>query len=110
MLPLASCSLRRNCCRTSFSFAAIRLPMVLPYTMNEVPRLAILPTDVSEARKVKCFRLPFPTLCPPFGGRAPELDQARLLRMRFQSELPQPLLQFRHKPVCILPMLKPQHG
>src|SRR5579871_1960588 len=47
----------------------------------EVPRLMILPTDVSETQKIKGFRLPFPSLAPPFSSIAPEFDQTRLLRM-----------------------------
>src|SRR5450432_931173 len=34
----------------------------------EVPRLMILPTDVSETQKIKGLRLPFPSLGPPFSG------------------------------------------
>ena len=55
---------------------ADRLPVHL-----EIPRRMILPTDVSESQKIKGFRLPFPSLLPPFRGIAPELNQTRLLRM-----------------------------
>ena len=69
----------------------------------------ILPTNVSETEKIKGFRLSFPSLRPPFRGIAPEFDQARLLRVQFQSELPQPFPQVREKPFRFCPMLKPQH-
>src|SRR6266487_4057556 len=48
---------------------------------HEVSRLMILPTDVSETQKVKGFRLPVPTLGPPFSGITPEFNQTRLLRV-----------------------------
>ena len=65
---------------------------------NEPPRYMVLPTDVSETQKIKGFRLPFPTLRPPFRGIAPEFNQARLLRIQLQPELPQPFPQVREKP------------
>src|SRR6266496_4288809 len=49
---------------------ADRLPVHLG-----VPRLMILPTNVSETQKIKGFRLPFPSLRPPLSGIAPEFDQ-----------------------------------
>src|ERR1035437_3963300 len=53
---------------------ADRLPVHL-----EVPRLTILPTNMSETQKVKGFRLPCSSLCPPFSGIAPKFNQTRLL-------------------------------
>jgi len=38
---------------------------------QEVPRPVILPTKVGEPQKVEVFRLPFPTLRPPFSGITP---------------------------------------
>src|SRR5450432_1475153 len=55
---------------------ADRLPVHL-----EVPRLMILPTNVSETQKVKGFRLPFPSLRPSFSSITPEFHQTRFLWM-----------------------------
>src|SRR5271169_5488268 len=83
---------------------ADRLPVHL-----EVPRLMILPTNVSETQKIKGFRLPFPTLLPPLSGIAPEFHQARLLWMQLQPELPHPLPQFLQELLGFFPVLKPKH-
>ncbi len=72
----------------------------------EVSRLMILPTNVSETQKVKGFRLPFPTLRPPFSGIAPEFDQARLLWMQLQPEFPHSLLHVRQELLGFFPVLK----
>src|ERR1039458_9220592 len=55
---------------------ADRLPVHL-----EVSRPMILPTDMSETQKIKGFRLPCPTLLPPFSGITPKFNQTRLLWM-----------------------------
>src|SRR5215813_3280979 len=55
---------------------------------REVARLVARPTHVSETQKVEGLRLPLATLLPALGGVAPKLDQARLLRVQFQPELP----------------------
>src|SRR5271165_6842714 len=73
---------------------------------HEVPRRVILPTDVSETQKVEGFRLPFPTLAPPFSGITPKFNQARLLRMQLQPELPHSLLQFRQELFGFFPVLE----
>jgi hypothetical protein len=63
-------------------------PQLLPYVFQlgchalahgfpvhqKVPRLVVLPTDVSETQKVEGFRFSFSTLCPPLSGIAPKLD------------------------------------
>src|SRR5438445_1302093 len=50
-------------------------------------------TNVGETQKVKGLRLPFPSLRPALGGISPKLNQARLLRMQFQPEFLNALLQ-----------------
>jgi hypothetical protein len=80
---------------------ADRLPVHL-----EVSGHVILPTDVSETQKVKGLRFPFPTLGPPLGGIAPELDQTRLLRVQLQSERPHALLQLLQELLGFFPVLK----
>ena len=59
---------------------------------HEIPSHVILSTDMSETQKMERFRLPLPTLCPPYSGIAPEFNQARFLRVQLQPELSQPLL------------------
>ena len=82
-----------------------RLP---PY--REVARLVVGPTEVGETQKVKGLRLSFSALFPALSGEAPELDQARLLRMQFQPELPQAFPEFVQETFCFGPLLEPQHG
>src|SRR5712691_5693289 len=77
---------------------------------REIARLVARSTYVGETQKVKGLRLPFPALAPALGGIAPEFDQARLLRMQFQSEFPHAFLQLLQKSLGVFPMLKPQHG
>src|ERR1035438_794929 len=73
---------------------------------HEVPLRVILPTDVSEPQKIKGSRLPSPTLAPPFSGITPKFNQARLLRMQLQPELPHSLLQFRQELFGFFPVLE----
>jgi len=73
---------------------------------HEITRRVILPTNVSETQKVEGFRLPCPTLPPPFRGIAPKFQQARLLRMQLQPELPHALLQIRQELLGFFPVLE----
>src|ERR1700676_4288013 len=83
---------------------ADRLPM-----HGEFSRLMVGPTNVSETQKVEGFRLPFFPLLPSFSGIAPEFNQARLLWVQFQPELPQSFPQLLQKPFCVFPALEPEH-
>src|SRR4029079_16825457 len=76
----------------------------------EVSRLMVGPTDVSDTQKIEGLRLPFPPLLPPFSGIAPELQQARVLWVQFQPELPQPFPQLLQEALCFCSMLEPQHS
>ena len=55
--------------------------------------LVATPTVVSEAQEVERLWFSCTTLLPISDSIAPELDQPGLLRMEFQSELRQPLLE-----------------
>ena len=68
-----------------------------------------MPTIVSESQEYKGFWF---SLATPFSiseGKPPELDQPRLVRMQFQTELYQPLLKITQEPFGISPVLKAQH-
>src|SRR5215472_11082152 len=62
--------------------------------------LVATPAVVSEAQEVERLRFSRATLLPVFGSIAPELDQPGLVRMEFQAELRQPLLE----------LIKEMHG
>src|SRR5580658_480310 len=55
---------------------ADRLPVY-----GEIARLAVGPTNVGEAQKIKGLRLPFSALLPSGSGIASAFDQARFLRV-----------------------------
>ena len=57
------------------------------------------PTDVGEAQEVKGLGLSFSPLFPVTGGKTPKFNQARLLRVQFQPELPQAFLQLLQEPL-----------
>src|ERR1700730_2563688 len=84
---------------------ADRLPM-----HGEFTRLMIGPTNVSETQTAEGLRLLFSPLPPSFSGIAPEFNQACLLWVQFQPELPQPFPQLLQKPFCVFPSLEPQHA
>ena len=54
-----------------------------------------------EAKEVEGLRLAFPSSFPVLFGIPPEVGPARLVRMQFQSELPQPFSQALAKTVCV---------
>src|SRR5215472_5140174 len=55
--------------------------------------LVALPTEVSKAKEVKRLRFSLTALRPVSGRITPELDQPGLVRVEFQTELRQPLLE-----------------
>ena len=85
----APMQLRSNFLELGRQAFAHRLP-----AYREVARLVVGPTDVGETQKVKGLRLSFSALFPALSGEAPKLDQARLLRVQFQPELPQAFPEF----------------
>src|SRR6516225_280063 len=76
-----------------------------PHSKRPVP---VLPADMREAKEVEGLRLAFPSSFPVLFGVPPELDPARLVRMQFQSELPQPFTQLLAKTVCVGSPLEPE--
>jgi hypothetical protein len=69
-----------------------------------------MPTVVSESQEYKGFWF---SLATPFSiseGKPPELDQPRLVRMQFQTELHQPLLKITQESFGVSPVLKAQHN
>src|SRR5215831_3137878 len=68
-----------------------------------------LPTYVREAQKSEGFRLPEPARLAVLGGEPPELDQASLAGMPFQSELREPLAKVVEELLGVTLMLEPGH-
>jgi len=65
---------------------------------------------MSEPQEYEGFRF---SLAAPFSiseGKPSELDQPRLVRMQFQTELHQPFLEITQKPLGVRPILKAQHN
>ena len=90
---------------TCFSFARIRLAIVMRFTQNRpfLRRRA----DMRETEKVERFRLALAPGCPVADGEPPELDQPGLLRVQLQPELREPLPQVGQEPLCVPAMLEP---
>src|SRR5215469_4073427 len=61
-----------------------------------------------EAQKVKRLWLTFSSSFPVLFGKPPEFDPARLIWMKFQSELLQPVLKISQEPVCLGLVLEAQ--
>src|SRR5262245_30084244 len=61
-----------------------------------------------EAQKVKRLWLTFPSSFPVLFGKPPEFNPARLIWMKFQSELLQPLPKSPQEPVCLSLVLEAQ--
>ena len=61
-----------------------------------------------EAQKVKRLWLTFSSSFPVLFGKPPEFDPARLIWMKFQSELLQPLPKIPQEPVCLGLLLEAQ--
>src|SRR5271170_6836477 len=76
-----------------------------PHSIRPVP---ILPADMREAKEVKGLRLAFSSSFPVLFGVPPEFDPARLVRVQFQSRLPQPFSQALAKTVRISSPLEPE--
>jgi hypothetical protein len=77
---------------------------------GEVPLLG-LPADVREPQKIERLGLSFPSSFPVLFGEPPELDPARLIWMKFQPKLPQPLPEIFPKAVCFVNLVEnADHG
>src|ERR1700683_202100 len=64
---------------------------------DEPPRFPSLPAHVGESQKIKRLRFVLASPLPVFGCMAPELNQARLVRVQLQPELPHTLFPFGKK-------------
>ena len=62
-----------------------------------------------EAEERKGFRLPLPPPLPVSFGKLPELDQPRLFRMQFQTELGQPFSKLAEKAFGFCPAFETYH-
>jgi hypothetical protein len=76
---------------------------------REHPVAVLLPTNVREAQKVECLRLPLSTPFSSFGCVAAKLEYARFLRMQFQPELGEPFRQLLMEPCGVRLVLKTHH-
>src|SRR5215813_1484683 len=61
-----------------------------------------------EAEKVERLWFPFSSTSPVFFGEPPELDPARLIRVKFQSKLAQTLSQILQKAIGVRLILESQ--
>jgi hypothetical protein len=69
-----------------------------------------VPAMMREPQEYEGFRF---SLATPFSvseGKPPELDQPRLVRMQFQTELHQPFLKITQESFGVSPVLKAQHN
>ena len=62
-----------------------------------------------EAKEVEGLRFPFPSAFAIRFGIPPELDSARLVRVKIQSELPQSFSHTLAKTICIRFPLEPEN-
>jgi hypothetical protein len=81
-----------------------RLP---PQKKPPSPRPA---ANVRQPEKVEGFRLCLPVPLPPLGRISAELDEARLVWMQFQFELPQSIAKVFLEPLSVLPVFESHHG
>src|SRR5690349_5659925 len=70
----------------------------------------VLVANVREAQEVESLWCPKSSRLPVLGGKPPKLDQARLLRVQFQSKCRESHSQVRQEPVRIAPILKADNG
>src|SRR5205807_6990252 len=81
-------------------------PLLARLTLEREAPLPVLPADVREAQEVERLRLALSSPLAIPSGIPPELDQARLLGLQLQSELPHPLAQLFLEPLRVLAMLE----
>jgi hypothetical protein len=68
-----------------------------------------LPAVMREAEEREGFRLPLPAPLPVSFAKLPELNQPRLVRMQFQTELRQPLSELAEKAFGFRPAFEAHH-
>src|SRR6266516_5199567 len=94
---------------TKFQFDCLQLSAFPPgyrATIDREHSASLLATDVREAQKVECLRLPLSTSFSIRGCIVAKLDYARFLGMQCQLELGEPLRQFLVKPLSVRLVLK----
>ncbi len=82
----------------------------LPLGLAQHEELAALPgapANMREPQEVERLRLALTPSLPVVGSKPPELNQAGLVRVEFQSELLQPLPPFLEEPLCVRAILEP---
>src|SRR5215472_15624561 len=79
------------------------------HASHSVRPLPALPADVREAKEVEGLRFPFPSAFAIRFGIPPELDSARLVRVKVQSELPQLFSHALAKTIRIRFPLEPEN-
>src|SRR5437763_1579946 len=98
---------------------AKRLLVLLQFRLQPLPRrlpanlemtLSGGSTPMCKPQKREALRLPFPPRPALLCGVWSELDQSRLLRVQFQSELRQPLPKFLEKPLGLAAVLEQANG
>jgi hypothetical protein len=102
--------------RPDLGYRLMPAPPQLPFQLAELGRYSFrdglardgesaglpgLSTDVGEPQEVKHFRLALAALLSVFGGMSPELNQARLVRVKFQPELVHAILSLRKEPLRV---------
>ena len=83
---------------------AHRLPQNGKHPVTSLPS-----ANVRKAEKVECLRFPFSTLLSVSSRKAAEFQQARLVGMQFQLELPKSLRHLDPEPYGIRLLLKSHH-
>jgi hypothetical protein len=74
---------------------------------HRVVSFPVLPTDMREAKKVEGLRFALSSSFPVLFGIPPELDQARLVWMKFQPKFPQSCPEILQKTIRVSLMLEP---
>ena len=82
-------------------------PFRLGLAPNPEPPLPPGRTDVRETEKGERLRLTQPARPTTFGRVASEFDQPRLVRVKLQTELGEPVAKRGKEPVGVVTMLKP---
>src|SRR6266705_154488 len=75
--------------------------------MHHEPSLFGPPATVDETKKLEGLRLPLPSLLSVLSGVSPKFQQARLVRVQRQAELPEPLPQDDQELLGVLAVLEP---
>jgi hypothetical protein len=78
-----------------------------PYSEVSVP---VFPADMRESQKVECFWLTLPSSFPFLFGKPPELDPARLIRVKLQPKLLEPFPEILQETIQFGPVLEAKNA